>query len=102
MLALCLASIGSFGESGMRGALPWPAITLPMSSAVIPGKFLSAMGCSFYRSDAGNAFPAVGAGMYYLKFLSEGLMGKREKQRWWEKHRDRVSSVLVCFVVRHL
>ncbi len=74
VLALCLASIGSFGESGMR-ALPWPAITL-MSSAVIPGSFFQRWDVVFTGLMLATLFPAVGAGMYYLKFLSEGLLGK--------------------------
>lgn len=78
VVALCLAAIGSFGEAGMR-ALSWPAITL-MSSALIPGGFLQRWDVIFTGLLLAAFFPAVGAGLYYMKILVRELLGEKKRR----------------------
>ena len=78
VVALCLAAIRAFGESGVR-ALPWPAITL-MSSALIPGGFLQRWDVIFTGLLLAAFFPAAGAGFYYIKILAGQLLGGRKKE----------------------
>lgn len=72
--ALLLAAINAFGEAGMR-AFPWPVITL-MSSAEIPGGFLQRWDVIFTALLLGTFFAAVSAGLFYMRRLAGGLLGK--------------------------